>query len=57
MGPFAKLRSAGANSRCCDGADKPSRFELALNPVSVVMQIDSEIGPGNGLHPASGDQH
>ena len=51
----AEVRWAGMQS--CDSMDKTSRFELALNPISNVMQIDFKIGPGNGLHPASGDQH
>jgi hypothetical protein len=51
----AEVRWAGLQS--CDSTDKTSRFKMALNPVSAVMQIDSEISPGNGLHPASGEQH
>jgi hypothetical protein len=34
------------------GQDFP--FRTGLNPISAVMQIYSEIGPGNGLHPTGG---
>jgi len=30
---------------------------LDLYPCFRVMQIDTEVGPRNGLHPASGDQN
>ena len=43
--PFAKLRSVGVSPRSCDCAGKTYRFELALNPIFAVMQINSEIGP------------
>jgi hypothetical protein len=42
---------------CWNKSNLSPRFESDLNPISAVMQIYSEIGPGNGLHPASGDQH
>jgi len=38
-------------------AGSPTLLVLDLYPCLRVMQIDTEVGPRNGLHPASGDQN